>query len=66
MLGPWRDPISGRWVVAKPPLPIVVERALENPAQVLLDRIRINDIWRAVQASAEASQISDTPMETPC
>lgn len=58
MIGPWRDPISGKWVVAKPPLLRIEERVLENPEQDLLDRIRIDHVWRALQATAEASQIA--------
>jgi hypothetical protein len=58
MIGPWRDPISGRWIVQKeaprPPEP----RKLENPEQDLLDRIRIDTIWRALQSTAESSQIT--------
>lgn len=57
MMGPWRDPISGRWIVEKPPLVTMPERVLENSEQDLIDSIRINNIWRALQASAEASQI---------
>jgi hypothetical protein len=59
MIGPWRDPISGRWVVEKPPLRVVEDRPLENPEQDLIDRIKIDTVWRALQASAEASRISN-------
>lgn len=59
MIGPWRDPISGKWVVAK--VVRAVERVLENPAQDLIDRIRIDGIWRALQSTAESSQIASSP-----
>lgn len=63
MIGPWRDPISGRWIVQKeaprPPEP----RQLENPAQDLIDRIRIDSVWRALQSTAEASRIASDRQE---
>jgi len=62
-IGPWRDPISGRWIVQKeaprPPEPC----KLENPEQDLLDKIRIDTVWRALQSTAEASQIANYRQE---
>ena len=43
----------------RPPEP----RKLENPEQDLLDRIRIDTVWRALQSTAEASQIASDARE---
>jgi hypothetical protein len=59
MIGPWRDPISGRWIVQKPsPVAGGDPNVTISAEQELTDRLKREHIWRAVESSAAASQIT--------
>ena len=61
---PWRDPISGRWIVPRPapPAPSPAAESVDVYAAAA-HAVRIANIWDAVKSTAAASTIADRNQE---